>query len=111
MATVSGPQQTGPLLAALQTLYSNSSRAEKESANSYLETFQKSVSLSLFCSENGLMRKSQSDSWEIVLGILQPGSTVGPEVKIFAAQTLRSKVRVSYKISNFVDQIRLSPAF
>jgi len=45
MASASGPPlpQTEPLLLALQTLYTNSSRADKERANAYLETFQKSV--------------------------------------------------------------------
>lgn len=45
MASTTGqPQgQSDPLLLALQTLYTNSSRADKERANAYLETFQKSV--------------------------------------------------------------------
>jgi hypothetical protein len=35
--------QTEALLAALHTLYSDSDRASKEHATSFLETFQKSV--------------------------------------------------------------------
>ena len=36
-------QETEALLHALRTLYSNTTRAEKEGANDYLLTFQKSV--------------------------------------------------------------------
>jgi transportin-3 len=60
---------------ALKSLSSNVSRDEKERANNFLESFQKSA-----------------DSWSVVLVILDQGSTAGDDVKIFAAQTLRSKV-------------------
>jgi hypothetical protein len=43
MATSPISVQTDPLIIALQTLYSNSSPAEKERANAYLESVQKSV--------------------------------------------------------------------
>ena len=84
---------------ALKSLSSNVSRDEKERANSFLESFQKSVSflhsgpqqsttLSFDTNSNVL----QADSWSAVLGILDQGSTASDELKIFAAQTFRSKV-------------------
>jgi len=93
------PPQAKQVSLALKSLSSNVSRDEKERANSFLESFQKSVSflhsgpqqsttLSFDTNSNVL----QADSWSAVLGILDQGSTAGDDVKIFAAQTLRSKV-------------------
>ena len=42
------PQPAEPLLRALQTLHTNTSREQKQQANSFLETFQKSVLLPHF---------------------------------------------------------------
>lgn len=59
---------------ALGTMYSNASADEKKLATNYLESFQKS-----------------KEAWEIVLSILGDTS-ISVEVRLFAAQTLRSKV-------------------
>ena len=50
---------------------------------------QQSIITLLFDSNANVL---QADSWPVVIGILDQGSTAGDDVKIFAAQTLRSKV-------------------
>ncbi|ORY83698.1 armadillo-type protein [Protomyces lactucae-debilis] len=65
--------QPGPLLAALQTLYGNSERSQKEQASKFLEDFQKS-----------------QEAWQLALSLLQEDASV--EAKLFAAQTLRMKI-------------------
>lgn len=61
---------------ALSTLYGSSSPNEKSSANDYLLRFQRSIA-----------------AWEIVFPILSDSQDTYPlEMRIFAAQTLRSKV-------------------
>ncbi|KAK9459739.1 armadillo-type protein [Lipomyces oligophaga] len=63
-----------PILQALSALYSGSDRQTREQAGQFLEQFQKS-----------------SEAWTICHSIL--GSSDGPlEAKLFAAQTLRSKI-------------------
>ena len=91
MATISASPQTEALLAALHTLYSNSDRAAKERANSFLETFQKSVLRISHLDHR--VNAIKAESWPIVLSLLEQGSTAGDDVKVFAAQTLRSKAR------------------
>ncbi|BFZ63006.1 Nuclear import receptor [Saitoella coloradoensis] len=66
------------LFAALQTLYTNSARADKERANTYLEEFQKSA-----------------EAWQAVHAILS-SSTAGLEAKMFAAQTMRTKITYDF---------------
>ncbi|EEB08323.1 karyopherin [Schizosaccharomyces japonicus yFS275] len=62
------------LVNALQTLYSNSDRAQKVEANAYLEEFQKSTA-----------------GWDVSVNILrQPDASI--EAKLFAAQTIRQKI-------------------
>lgn len=66
------------LYRALQTLYSNSSRNEKEQANHFLEEFQKS-----------------KDAWMTTHMVLQDNNA-SMEAKLFAAQTLRNKVNYDF---------------
>ncbi|RCK65803.1 mRNA transport regulator MTR10 [Candida viswanathii] len=60
---------------ALLTMYSNASQAEKMTATHYLENFQKSP-----------------EAWLIVLDILNTNTQDNIQLKLFAAQTLRSKI-------------------
>ncbi|KAG4300585.1 hypothetical protein PCANB_002993 [Pneumocystis canis] len=72
-----------PLYKALETLYSNSSRKEKEQANNFLEEFQKS-----------------RDAWTTTHAVLRD-SRVSIEAKLFAAQTLRNKINYDFhQLSN-----------
>jgi len=71
------------LTAALGTMYSNASRPEKASANQFLESFQKS-----------------QQAWEVVHQALID-STADFQTKLFAAQTLRSKV--SYDLTQLPE--------
>ena len=99
---------------ALKSLSSNVSREEKEKANSFLESFQKSVSFlhsgpqqsttSSFDHDTNA-NVLQADSWSVVLVILDQGSTAGDDVKIFAAQTLRSKVSFLASRTRFLTML------
>ncbi|EMR09807.1 hypothetical protein PNEG_01988 [Pneumocystis murina B123] len=73
MSSVSA-EPFGALYEALKTLYSNSSRNEKERANNYLEEFQKS-----------------RDAWATTHLVLRDNEA-SIEAKLFAAQTLRNKI-------------------
>jgi transportin-3 len=79
MATTTGTngaqEAFAPVLAALATMSSNADRSQKGQAHTYLEQFQKS-----------------SEAWTSTFAILQtPSST--DEAKLFAATTLKGKVR------------------
>ena len=108
------PQLAEQLSLALQTLNSNTSREQKQQASSSLEGFQKSVLLpylTIFFIYFGLMRNLciKNESWPVVLGLLQRSSTAGIDVKIFAAQTLRSKARLStIKNSNLIYRLNMT---
>ncbi|KAI9888555.1 MAG: Nuclear import receptor [Vezdaea aestivalis] len=66
----------GEVIAALATMSSSAPRTQKKDAHGYLETFQKSTA-----------------AWEATGTILQAQeSTVTPEVKLFAATTLKGKI-------------------
>ncbi|CCG80943.2 Uncharacterized protein C11G11.07 [Taphrina deformans PYCC 5710] len=67
-----------PLLDALSSLYSNSERSQKEAANAYLESFQKS-----------------SEAWQTAHDILSSESIL-IEAKLFAAQTLKTKIQYDF---------------
>lgn len=74
-ATMNGQQAFAPVLSALATMSSNVDRAQKGQAHQYLEQFQKS-----------------SEAWTSTFAILQsPEAT--DEAKLFAATTLKGKVR------------------
>lgn len=64
-----------PILAALATMQSNVQGKEKHEAHQYLEKFQKSA-----------------DAWTVTGAILQD-STTTVEARLFAATTLKGKVR------------------
>jgi hypothetical protein len=66
---------------------------------------QQSIITLLFDSNGNVL---QADSWPVVIGILDQGSTASDEVKIFAAQTLRSKVsflRNARFLTALLDQV------
>lgn len=67
--------EVGQLKHALATMYSNSDASMKKEATNYLENFQKS-----------------QQAWGIIHIILKSDSTDENELKIFASQTLRSKL-------------------
>ncbi|KAG4304832.1 hypothetical protein PORY_001885 [Pneumocystis oryctolagi] len=71
-------EHLGLLYEALQTLYSNSSRKEKEQANHFLEEFQKS-----------------KDAWVVTHAVLRDNKA-SVEAKLFAAQTLRNKINFDF---------------
>lgn len=78
-----------PLLDALSSLYSNSGRAQKEAANAYLESFQKSVRHLTYT--RNLAERVQSEAWQTTHDILSSDG-VSIEAKLFAAQTIKTKV-------------------
>lgn len=87
-----------PVLAALSTLQGNIDRSQKADAHQYLEQFQKSVSILLAHSwlvVHSLTMPHQRDAWTTTHGILQ-SSDASSEAKLFAATTLKGKVRISY---------------
>lgn len=71
------------LQAALSTMYSNASREQKIQANIFLETFQKS-----------------KEAWDLIHQILSD-STSDFQTKLFATQTLRSKI--TYDLSQLPE--------
>ena len=78
-ATMNGAGQGafGPVLSALATMQSNADRAQKGQAHTFLEQFQKS-----------------QEAWTSSFEILQ-SPTSDDQAKLFAATTLKGKVRQS----------------
>lgn len=74
-ATMNGQAGYAPVLSALATMKSNADRAEKHQAHTYLEQFQKS-----------------ENAWSSTFELLQPPQS-NDEAKLFAATTLKGKVR------------------
>lgn len=74
MEKMTGTGSLSQLEQALSTMYSNSSEADKKQATSFLESFQKS-----------------QEAWELTHLILN-GNEESIQFKLFAAQTLRSKI-------------------
>ncbi|KAK9474778.1 armadillo-type protein [Dipodascopsis tothii] len=75
MASTGGDDAAlAPFFEALRALYSGSDSRTKEQANQYLEQFQKS-----------------EQAWSVTYTVLSSG-TASAEAKVFAAQTLRSKI-------------------
>lgn len=70
-----GQQAFAPVLSALATMQSNVGNAQKGQAHTYLEQFQKS-----------------SEAWTSTFAMLQ-SSQATDEAKLFAATTLKGKVR------------------
>jgi transportin-3 len=66
----------GPIIAALATMQSNVQGKEKAEAHQFLEKFQKSP-----------------DAWTVTGTILQD-SSITVEARLFAATTLKGKVRI-----------------
>jgi len=61
------------------------------------------VPLSSFCF---VLTNAKGNSWPVVVELLSSNSSVRDEIKIFAAQTLRSKVSCFTTLSNSVLQIK-----
>ena len=76
-ATMGSTEQQAfePVLSALATMKSNAGQAQKTQAHTYLEQFQKS-----------------SEAWNSTFAILQ-SAQMTDEAKLFAATTLKGKVR------------------
>ena len=74
-ATMNAQQAFAPVLSALATMQSNADRSSKGQAHSFLEQFQKSA-----------------EAWTSSFAILQ-SPTADDQAKLFAATTLKGKVR------------------
>jgi len=75
MAATANTQAFAPVLAALATMSSTGNREQKAQAHAYLEEFQKSP-----------------EAWTSTFAILQSADATD-EAKLFAATTLKGKVR------------------
>lgn len=96
MANKSNGRETfAPVLAAVATMQGNASRSEKSQAHEFLEKFQKSVLLLesvcfLICDLT--TNVIQMEAWSATHALLQ-SADVSIEAKLFAATTLKGKVR------------------
>jgi len=75
MAAAANTQAFAPVLAALATMSSTGNREQKSQAHAYLEEFQKSP-----------------EAWTSTFAMLQSADATD-EAKLFAATTLKGKVR------------------
>jgi hypothetical protein len=96
MATPNVSQQAEAVLRALSALYTNSTQRQKEEANLFLERFQKSVAPFPAVAQNQA-NATQGPAWTVVLELLTSTAEIGDPVRLFAAQTLRSKARLSHE--------------
>ncbi|KAK6465575.1 armadillo-type protein [Scheffersomyces coipomensis] len=81
---MSNPDAIQQLKSALDTMYTNADQTSKMTATHFLESFQRS-----------------QEAWEIVHTVLNDDSITDIQFKLFAAQTLRSKV--TYDLSHLPE--------
>jgi transportin-3 len=100
MATTNGSAQEAftPVLQAVNSMR-DGHREEKKAAHEYLEKFQKSVCLLIDHQLPGICFTTdsfQEEAWSVTIGMLQ--SDANAEAKVFAATTLKGKVRRDQKL-------------
>ena len=91
---VNGQGGFAPVLAALSTMQSNVERPQKTQAHEYLEKFQKSVRFLELVNISFILRHLQKpQAWTTTNSMLS-SSEATTEAKLFAATTLKGKVRI-----------------
>ena len=81
-----------PVLAAMSTMQSSTDREQKSQANEYLQEFQRSVNALRTGVSEIPFNNTQDEAWTSTLALLA-GDRIPVEAKLFAATTLKGKVK------------------